>query len=72
MMGLQGAHTYRRLQAQKCDRGADGPHASVLAPVTQSDSGASRLGGGGNVGRAARMNHEDVQQAGTMLRHTAQ
>jgi hypothetical protein len=40
----------------------------VLIPVTQSGSIASRLGGGGNVGRAARMNHEDVQQAGTMGR----
>jgi hypothetical protein len=40
----------------------------VLIPVTQSGSGASRLGGGGNVGRAARMNHEDIQQGGTMGR----
>jgi hypothetical protein len=34
--------------------------------VTQSSSGDSRLGGGGNVGCAARMNHGHVQQGGTM------
>jgi hypothetical protein len=35
----------------------------VLIPVTQSGSGAPRLGGGGgNVGRAARMNNGDIQQ----------
>jgi hypothetical protein len=39
---------------------------SVLAPVTQCGSGAFRLGGGDNVGRAARMNHGDIQQGGTM------
>jgi hypothetical protein len=40
----------------------------VLAPIMQSGSGASHLGGGGggNVGRAARMNHGDIQQSGTM------
>jgi hypothetical protein len=40
----------------------------VLIPVTQSGSGASRVGGGGNVGRAARMNHGDIQQGGTLGR----
>jgi hypothetical protein len=40
----------------------------VHMPVTQSSSGALRLGGGGNVGRAARMNHGDIQQGGTMGR----
>jgi hypothetical protein len=40
----------------------------VLIPVTQSGSGASRLGGGGNICRAARMNHGDIQQGGTMER----
>jgi hypothetical protein len=40
----------------------------VLAPVTQSGSSASRLGGGSNVGRAARLNHGDIQQGGTMGR----
>jgi hypothetical protein len=40
----------------------------VLIPVTQSGSSASRLGGSGNVGRAARMNHGDIQQGGTMGR----
>jgi hypothetical protein len=34
----------------------------VLAPVTQSGSSALCLGGGGNVGRAARMDHGDIQQ----------
>jgi hypothetical protein len=38
----------------------------VSAPITQSGSSASRLGGGGNVGRAARMNHGDIQQGGTV------
>jgi hypothetical protein len=32
----------------------------VIAPVTQSGSSASRLGGGGNGGRAARMDHGDI------------
>jgi hypothetical protein len=32
----------------------------VLIPVTQSGSSAPRLGGGGNVGRAARMDHGDI------------
>jgi hypothetical protein len=40
----------------------------VLAPVTQGGSSSSRLGGGGNVGRAARMNHGDIQQGWTMRR----
>jgi hypothetical protein len=39
----------------------------VLIPVTQSGSRVSRLGGGGNVGRAARMNHGGIQQGGTMV-----
>jgi hypothetical protein len=38
----------------------------VLIPVAQRGSSASRLGGGGNAGRAARMNHGDIQQGGTM------
>jgi hypothetical protein len=38
----------------------------VLITVMQSGSSASRLGGGGNVGLAARMNHSDIQQGGTM------
>jgi L-serine deaminase len=41
---------------------------SVLAPVMQSGSDASRLGGGSNVDRAARMNHGDIQQGGTRVR----
>jgi hypothetical protein len=41
---------------------------AVLIPVTQRGSSASRLGGGGNVGRAARMNHGDNQRGGTMGR----
>jgi hypothetical protein len=40
----------------------------ILAPVTQSGSAASHLGGGGNVGRAATMNHGDIRQGGTMSR----
>jgi hypothetical protein len=40
----------------------------VLIPVTQSGSSVFRLGGGGNVRLAARMNHGDVQQGGTMGR----
>jgi hypothetical protein len=40
----------------------------VLAAVTQSGSGAPRLAGSGNVGRAARMNHRDIQQSRTMGR----
>jgi hypothetical protein len=40
----------------------------VLIPITQSGSGTSRAGGGGNIGRAARMNHGDIQQGGTMGR----
>jgi hypothetical protein len=40
----------------------------VPIPVKQSCSGASRLGIGDNVGRAARMNHGDIQQGGTMGR----
>jgi hypothetical protein len=36
----------------------------ALIPVTQSGSSTSRLGGGGNIGRAARMNHGDIQQGG--------
>jgi hypothetical protein len=38
---------------------------SVLVHVTQSDSSASRLGGGGNVGQTARMDHGDIRQCGT-------
>jgi hypothetical protein len=38
----------------------------VLAHVTQSGSCASRRGGSGTVGRAARMRHGDIQQDGTM------
>jgi hypothetical protein len=38
----------------------------VLVPVTQSGSSPVRLGGGGNVSRAARMNDGDIQQRGTM------
>jgi hypothetical protein len=38
----------------------------VLAPDTQSGSGASRLGGSGNVGRAERMNLGDIQQGRTV------
>jgi hypothetical protein len=40
----------------------------VLFPVTQSGCRASRLGGSGNIGRAVRMNHGDIQQGGTMGR----
>jgi hypothetical protein len=40
----------------------------VLIPVSNSGSSASRLRSGGNVGRAARMNHGDIQQGGTMGR----
>jgi hypothetical protein len=40
----------------------------VLASVTQSGSGAPRLGSSGNKARAARMNHGDIQQRGTMGR----
>jgi hypothetical protein len=40
----------------------------VLIPVTQGGSSASCLAGGGNVGCAARMNHGDIQQGGTMGR----
>jgi hypothetical protein len=43
----------------------------VLIPVTQRGSSASRLGGGGNVGSAERMNHGDIQQGGTMGRALA-
>jgi hypothetical protein len=39
-----------------------------LAPVRQSGSSVSRMGGGGNAGRAARMNHGRIQQGGTMGR----
>jgi hypothetical protein len=39
-----------------------------LIPVTQSGSGTSRLGGGGNVDPVVRMNHGDIQQGGTMGR----
>jgi hypothetical protein len=42
----------------------------VPALVRQSDSDAPRLGGGGNVSRAARMNHGDIQQGGTMKHGT--
>jgi hypothetical protein len=38
----------------------------VLAPRTQSCSGLLRLGGGGNVGQAARMDRGHIQQGGTM------
>jgi hypothetical protein len=38
----------------------------VLAPITQICSSASRLRGGGIVGRAARMDHGDIQQGGTV------
>jgi hypothetical protein len=41
----------------------------VLAPVAQSGSTCS-LGSGGNVARAARMNHGDIQSGGTMWRGT--
>jgi hypothetical protein len=41
---------------------------SVLVPVTKSGGSASCLGGGGNVRRAARMNHGYIQQGGTMGR----
>jgi hypothetical protein len=39
-----------------------------VIPVTQSGSSSFRLGGVGNVGRAARMNHGVIQQGGTMGR----
>jgi hypothetical protein len=38
----------------------------VGVPVTQSGSSASRLRGGGNVGRAAWTNPRDIQQGGTV------
>jgi hypothetical protein len=40
----------------------------VRVPVTQSGSRAACLGGGGNVGLAARMDHGDIQQCGTVGR----
>jgi hypothetical protein len=41
----------------------------VLIPFMQSGSNVFRLvGGGGNVGRAVRMNHGDIQQGRTMGR----
>jgi hypothetical protein len=40
----------------------------VLVPVTQIGSSAARLGGSGNVGRAARMDNGDIQQFGTVGR----
>jgi hypothetical protein len=40
----------------------------ILAPVTQSGSGALRLGSRSNAGRATRMNHGDMQQGGTIGR----
>jgi hypothetical protein len=45
-------------------------HQSVtgvqMSSVVQGGSGAMRSGCGGNAGRAVRLNHEDIQQAGTM------
>jgi hypothetical protein len=38
----------------------------VLIPLSYSGSSGSRLGGGGNLDRAARMNHGDIQQSGTI------
>jgi hypothetical protein len=38
----------------------------VLAPVTQSGSSVVRLGDTCNAGRAARMDHRDIQQGGTV------
>jgi hypothetical protein len=38
----------------------------ALVPVRQSGSSSARLGGGGNVGRAARMDHGDIQQCATV------
>jgi hypothetical protein len=40
----------------------------VHAPVTHSHSCVFRSGGGGDVGRAARMNHGDIQQGGSSER----
>jgi hypothetical protein len=40
----------------------------VIVPVTQSGSSAAHLGGGGNVGRAERMDHGHIQQCGTVGR----
>jgi hypothetical protein len=40
----------------------------ALVPIMQSGSSAARLGGGGNVGRAARMEHGGIQQCGTVGR----
>jgi hypothetical protein len=39
---------------------------TVFVPIPQSSNGAPILGSGGNIGRAARMNHEDIQHGGTM------
>jgi hypothetical protein len=39
---------------------------SVLALATQSGNGASAMGGGGSKGRAAKRDHGDIQQGGTM------
>jgi hypothetical protein len=38
----------------------------VLAPATQSSSGAPRLGSSSNLGWAVRMNHGYIEQDGTM------
>jgi hypothetical protein len=40
----------------------------LLAPIMQSSSSRSVLGGGGNIGQAARMDHGNVQQGGTVGR----
>jgi hypothetical protein len=58
----------QRLQDQSVT-GVHVPHMrAALASVTQSGSGATRPRRSRNVGRAALVNHGDIQQGGTMRR----
>jgi hypothetical protein len=44
------------------------PVQQAQLPGAQSGSSTARLGGGGNVGRAARVDHGDIQHCGTVGR----
>jgi hypothetical protein len=66
-MGLQKGHACLVAGRHKVVNGVQlACMRLVLAPITQSGSGTSHLGGGGNIGRAARMKHGDIQQGETM------
>jgi hypothetical protein len=44
----------------------------VLVPYTKEGNSATRMGGGGNLGRVAKMDQGDMQQCGTVGRGKGQ